>query len=271
MKEQSKSSRSVTVTVKNATNNSFYRKKFELTRGSWTCLPPDVFLPGKTASFGARGSSLMTGTTGRVVYQSENSSEAIELFYDNPFLGEVQVIHSRPLDFRLDVDYRKQEHLRITVSIHPLTDSGEVESQAAILETDPISSSPSSSTGSALPLHKVANQQQQQQQQQPTAQPQKSSPRDVSLSTKGSRKRIPSPAQHLGSGEEDEDDALHVSALSRSPDSDSGKASRSKSRAAVPEGSSPKLRRQGTSDKLGSSSSRVSLDLVHNAARFVRF
>eukprot|EP01122_Echinamoeba_exundans_P011090 TRINITY_DN4292_c0_g1_i2.p1 TRINITY_DN4292_c0_g1~~TRINITY_DN4292_c0_g1_i2.p1 ORF type:complete len:666 (+),score=95.77 TRINITY_DN4292_c0_g1_i2:109-2106(+) len=269
MKEQTKASRSVTVTVRNSTQTSFYRKKFELNRGSWTCLPPDVFLPGKTASFGAKGSSLMTGTTGRVVYQSEASNETLEIFYDNPFIGEIQVVHSRPLDFRLDVAYRKQEHLRITVGIFPVSESAEVEKEtdadAAVL-----SSSPSSSASSALPLHKV---------QPSAATAPKSTPQLESTSTTQktpATARSPRlPSNQLVSGEEDEEDATIAATARRdSRSSIDSNTPRSKSRRQLQDDSTPavpKLRRQGTSEKLASSSARVSLDLVHNAARFRLF
>jgi hypothetical protein len=256
MKEQTKASRSVTITVRNSTSASFYRKKFELNRGSWTCLPPDVFLPGKTVSFGAKGSSLMTGTTGRVVYQSETSNEALEIFYDNPFIGDIQVVHSRPIDFRLDVAYRKQEHLRVNVGIFPVSESAEMEKEMGA-EAAVVSSSPSSSASSALPLHKI---------QTSVATKQSNiAESSVQQKTPTTARSTRLPPNQLVSGEEDEEDAT-IAATSRRESRTSMDASspRSKSRRQVADDASPvvpKLRRQGTSEKLTSSSSRVSLDL----------
>lgn len=190
-KEQLKAPRSVTIAVSNNTAVTFYRKKIELTRGSWTCLPPDALSPGKTLRFGSKGAT-MTGTTGRVVYQSEASSEPVELFFDNPFIGDIQVVCSRPKGFLFEVSFRKQEHLRLSVEIFPSPDK--LTTSPGIAPEDQLLSSSSSS---ALPLHKVNP--------RPTsAGPDLSPSVGNSTNSRGSKRDLPH--TQLVSGEEDEDE-----------------------------------------------------------------
>jgi len=104
---------------------------------------PTCFPLGSVLQFSHDSTTYLSGTKAQVTYAPEGTSfhgyislcfltsllqtdsdDVIEITYDNPFLGELQIKSSQPQRFKIDLSYKRQEHLKLAVKITPILPTG---------------------------------------------------------------------------------------------------------------------------------------------------
>ena len=123
----SNAKRSVFITLKNNTKNTFNLSQHKLFSGDWLCQPTEVLPPNGMVEFGSKNTEAMNGTSGIVQYGFTEGKSDIKISWDNPFFEKSVFNKYSPVNFKIET--KKSVNRNNAILIYEINENVEEEKE----------------------------------------------------------------------------------------------------------------------------------------------